>query len=446
MPLPLVHKPSRLARLALLAALGLGLAPAALPAQGTVGIFYYRQRSFAIPFYFDPGERQVRQVLLHVSEDYGKTYQHVANAAPADGKFQFTARHDGWYWFTVQTQRLDGRLFPTNLYTVQPGLKVYVDTQPPEVTLRAVQPQEGTVAVEWAVKDDTLDLLTLKLDYRLAGSKGGWIALNVQQLARAQFGWTPAVNGPCEVRLRVSDRAQNQAEALATVTPVPGARPGPGGAAGGARVVHVRSRTFQLNYAIENVGPSNVKNVEVWMTRDTRSWSKYADDAKATGPYTLTVRAEGRWGFTLIPRSGVGLAQKPPEVGQQPQIWIEVDETKPAVRLLGVKVGQGAEAGKLTITWKADDRFLQAQPITIKYATAATGPWTEMRGKLENTGTYTHATEGLPYEFYVLVEAVDEAGNVGTDQTRETVKVDLKIPRIEKLEVLAGEAPPKPPE
>jgi hypothetical protein len=444
MALPPVPKRTGLVRLALLAVLGLGLAPA-VPAQGTEGIYYYRQRSFAIPFQTDPGERRIRQVLLHVSEDYGKTYQHYANAAPTATEFTFTARRDGWYWFTVQTQDLDGRLYPANLYTVQPGLKVYVDTRPPEVTLKAVQPQEGTVAVEWTVKDDTLDLLTLKLDYRPVGSKGAWTALNIQQLPQAQFGWTPGFDGPCEVRLRVSDRAQNPAEASTTVSPVPGAgRPG-GGAGSAGKVVHVRSRTFQLKYSVGNVGPSDVKSVEVWVTRDTRSWSRYTGDAKPKESFTLTVRSEGRWGFTLIPRSGVGLARKPPAVGEQPQLWVEVDETKPVVRLLGVTVGQGADAGKLAITWTAADRFLQAQPITIKYATTATGPWTELRSKLENTGTFTCPSEGLPYEFFVRIEAMDEAGNVGADQGKETVKVDLKIPRVEKLEVIASEATPKPP-
>jgi hypothetical protein len=42
----------------------------------------------------------------------------------------------------------------------------------------------------------------------------------------------------------------------------------------------------------------------------------------------------------------------------------------------------------------------------------------------------------LPFEFFVRVEAIDEAGNKGYAQTKDTVKVDLKIPKIDTLDVV----------
>src|SRR5436309_3115357 len=122
------------AGLAVLAALCLGPAPTAVRSQeGGNNSFYTRQRAFLIPFQIDPGQRGIQQVLLHVSEDFGKTYQHVANAGPTDRSFRFQAGHDGWYWFTVQTQDQEGRSYPPNLNLVPPGLKVCVDTQAPVV-------------------------------------------------------------------------------------------------------------------------------------------------------------------------------------------------------------------------------------------------------------------------------------------------------------------------
>jgi hypothetical protein len=239
-------------------------------------------------------------------------------------------------------------------------------------------------------------------------------ALYVQQLANAQFGWTPAVNGPCEVRLVVADKAGNQAEATTTVTPAAGASgSAPAGAEGG-KVVYVKSKTFHLKYSIENEGPSRVKHIDVWTTQDTRMWEKLAARAKPEGPHQVTVTKEGRWGFTLIPVSGVGLSEREPKVGDQPQVWVEVDETKPAVSQLRVEIGRGADKDKLVIRWSASDKFLAEQPITVKYATSPDGEWTELKGKLDNTGSYTHPTEGLPPEVYVRVEAVDRAGNVGS--------------------------------
>ena len=63
----------------------------------------------------------------------------------AETGFLFHAAHQGWYWFIVQAQYLDGRNVPPDLNTVQPGLKVCVDTIPPAVALKQVQPREGTL-------------------------------------------------------------------------------------------------------------------------------------------------------------------------------------------------------------------------------------------------------------------------------------------------------------
>jgi len=42
---------------------------------------------------------------------------------------------------------------------------------------------------------------------------------------------------------------------------------------------------------------------------------------------------------------------------------------------------------------------------------------------------------GIPYQFYVQVEATDKAGNVGKKRTQELVKVDLKKPKGVILDV-----------
>jgi hypothetical protein len=446
MPFPLAKLWNGFACRALLAAWWLSLALPTAPAQEAENIHYTHQKSFLIPFVTDRNERRIRQLLLHVSEDHGKTYQVVANASPGGEGFQFTARHDGWYWFAVQTLDTEGRYHPSNPALAPPGLKVCVDTTPPQVSLKSVLPDKGTVGVEWDLRDDNLDLNSLRLEYRRQGGTGDWITLNTRKdLPRAQFGWSPAGAGPFEVRLTVNDKAGNKAQGAVAVAKVPGRPDGPGDP---GPVTYVRSKKIRLNYTFKDVGPSNVNNVEVWTTRDTRSWTRYRDDAPAAGPYTLEVAGEGRWGITLIPRSGVGLADQAPKLGDQPQRWIEVDFTRPVVALGAIEVGRGPDQGKMTVHWKATDKFLRAQPITLSYSATAEGPWMELAAKLENTGVYTVDCQRLPFQFYVRVEAIDEAGNIGSAQTRETVKVDLKIPKVEKLDVegveaaAGGEAPP----
>jgi hypothetical protein len=434
----------RWAGAALCAALALGPAAPAQTTPAEANVFYSQRTAFLIPFSIDPGENRIRQVLLNVSDDGGKTYRHVATAGPTEKGFRFEAPKDGWYWFTVQTEDSANRRYPPDPGAVAPGLKVCVDTRKPRVTLKPVLPREGTVAVEWDVKDDNLDLSSLRLSYRPAGGKGEWTPLYVQQLANAQFGWTPAVKGPCEVRLEVSDRARNRAEATATVTPNADGS-APERPAGSAKVQYVKSRTFSLTYSIENEGPSKVKHVDVWVTQDSRSWEKLPTQARPEGPHQVTVTKEGRYGFTLIPVSGVGLSEQAPKLGDEPQVWVVVDETKPAVSSLRVEIGRGPDKDKLLIRWSATDKYLAEQPISVKYATSPEGPWTELKTKLDNTGTYTHPTEGLPPEVYVQVEAVDRAGNVGSARTREPVKVDTKVPRVKEVGVAPAEAPAKEP-
>jgi hypothetical protein len=47
----------------------------------------------------------------------------------------------------------------------------------------------------------------------------------------------------------------------------------------------------------------------------------------------------------------------------------------------------------------------------------------------------------VPYQFYVRVEAVDRAGNVGGDETRKPVIVDLSQPKVQVIGVGAAGSP-----
>ncbi len=415
---------------------------AAQVASGTPGVFYSRDRSFNIPFTADPGDRRIRQILLYASEDYGRTYQYVA-ATPSTGRFfQFTARGDGWYWFTVQTEDQDGRRTPADLSTSQPQLKVCVDTRPPLVTLRASASRDHPLAVEWDVRDDNSgpDVSTLRAAYRPAGvTAAPWIDLPVQQLASGQHAWTPAgTAGQYEVRLQVRDRAGNIGEALTTLT-VPGGRavqgPGPAPEPIHNGVVMVNRKRIQFNFKIDDVGPSKVKAVEVWWTQERGIWQKYPQDAPPDPPYVVDVAAEGRYGFTLVAVSGVGHAESRPQAGDPPQVWVEVDLTPPAVRLIGVDVGSGVDKGTLTVRWQATDKFLAAQPITLSYGTSD-GKWVPIAANIANDGRYVwRMPDGLPYQFPVKVEAVDQAGNVGSDATQKDVIVDLSVPKARVISI-----------
>ena len=192
----------------------------------------------------------------------------------------------------------------------------------------------------------------------------------------------------------------------------------------------VNSRRVHLNFEISDVGPSGVSSVELWATRDGKSWQRYSNEPPPSGPLVVHVAEEGLYGFSIVVRNGLGLASPAPKQGEAPQMWIEVDETQPVVKMTECHVGKGPDAGMLHVNWEATDLHMKDKPITICTSKSKDGPWTPAVTGLPNTGKMDWTMpKDMPYEFYVRVEAADRAGNVGQVTTHEPMKVDTCRPR-----------------
>jgi hypothetical protein len=426
--------------------LALALAGEGFAQLASGDVTYLQKPVFRIPFTVDPGER-LYEVQLYVSEDQGVTWQKAGAVAPDQREFSYRAERNGSHWFTVRTVGIDGKLSPPNLQGIKPQVKVVVDTQPPVVTLRQAPVQEGTVGVTWDIRDDNLDIASMALEYRMPGSVD-WLSLPVMPQVNGQRYWTPSTNGAIEVRLRVRDLAKNEGEGKVTVSAdgqlarQMNSSPDSDGTANRTAVAtrFVNSKQISLNYKIEDKGPSGVSVVELWATRDGRSWDKVKEDPTHQPPFLWEVTDAGKWGFTLIVKSGVNQSERPPHSGDAPQVWVEVDLTKPVVQWVNADVGRGIDAGKVTITWKAEDQNFGSEPITLLYAKEAKGepqgPWTEIAGHLSNNGRYEwQLGPNVPYSFFVRVEAVDKAGNIGNKDTQTATIVDLHIPKGTILDV-----------
>jgi hypothetical protein len=431
----------------------------AVNAQGTAPeALYSRFRQFWIPFQAGPGRERLKQLQLFVSTDRGRTWRPAAIAAPDQDKFRFQAESDGLYWFAVQTMDLDGRYYPATLESAQPSLQVIVDTVPPNVLLRPQTPRPGEVGVSWELRDDYLDLLpdAFRLEWR---EVNGTMWRQLQRPPGAtQVYWNPGTNAQIEVRLRVRDRAGNWGEATNTVSLIGGGglpndpppiQGDPLGNKGAGQMpiappnrLLVNNKRIVLNYEVKDKGPSGISSLDLWFTQDGRNWYKLksGDGPNLPTPYPVEVTQEGLYGFTLVAKSGVGIGERPPQVGDQPQVWVEVDLTKPIVQLHHVGVGEGVDKGKLSIQWSARDKNLGSKAIQISYAPKAGGGWTPVTpGKMENSGRYVwQMPELVPFEFLIKVEAIDEAGNVGEAVTQETIKVDLVQPKVRIKSVEPG--------
>ncbi|GIW82108.1 MAG: hypothetical protein KatS3mg105_3915 [Gemmatales bacterium] len=243
--------------------------------------------------------------------------------------------------------------------------------------------------------------------------------------------------------MSAADRAGNLDEATIVVADqaeVTTAQPRPR-TDGPANVRLVNSKRIKLDYKVEEVGRSGISVVELWLTRDGRNWQKFSEDRSAKSPYVIDVPGEGLYGFTLVVQSGVGLSDSPPQVGDKPQVWVEVDLTKPDVRLKGIEVGRGYDAGNLTINWSASDKNLAERPIRLTYAEKPDdNNWKLIAENLENTGRYVwRMPVDVPYRFYVRVEAADRAGNIGVAETTQSIIVDLAKPKGIIVDVAPGQ-------
>lgn len=432
--------------LAILAA-GLALAPPAPAQEVSGGIIFTRSRTFKIPF--NPGDGGLKQLQLFVSSDQGKTWQPSATAAPEEKQFRYVSDRDGYFWFAVQTQDLAGKLYPVSMESAEPSLKVVIDTKAPQITLQPLPPRGTEVGVAWEIKDDNLDASVpdaVRLEYRTPLTGAAWLPLKITPGA-AQHYWRPGFAGQIEVRLQVRDRAGNT-DVAGTNVSLGGGGAAPPPAHETPPPIHgpaeherrlVNSKRVNLNYELKDVGPSGVSVVELWYTIDGRSWNKYPvkfGENPTEKNISFDVVGEGLYGLTLVAKSGVGLGERPPQLGDRPQIWIEVDLTRPEVKLQSVIVGQGADKGKLFISWAAKDKNMHKEPITLSYAESATGPWTPIASKIANTGRYTWVMpEPVPYQFLVKIEAADQAGNNGEAITDAMVKVDLSQPKVKILGV-----------
>lgn len=203
----------------------------------------------------------------------------------------------------------------------------------------------------------------------------------------------------------------------------------------------VNGTNFQIGFQIDEVGPSGVGAVELYITEDNgQKWYKYGEDPDKKSPFHVEVPHDGIYGFALRVRSGVGLADALPKSGEKPDVVVAVDRTAPTIKLNPVKQGLGGEANKVTITWTVSEPNPAEKPIAINFSTQPQGPWEPVVKWQEDSGRFTWSIkQGNPSKFYLQVVARDAAGNLSEVVTPQPIIVDLTKPsgRIVDVEVMS---------
>lgn len=187
---------------------------------------------------------------------------------------------------------------------------------------------------------------------------------------------------------------------------------------------------FTLSYQLDNIGPSGVGMVEVFVTEDQgETWWKYGNDFDRTSPAEIEVPSDGEFGFSIRARSGSGLSAPPPEAGERPEVVVLVDQTPPQAELFPATLGEGEQFGEVTLRWSVSDRHPNAAPVSLAYAPHPNGPWEPITGWMADAGEYQwRAGLEVPPQIYLRLAARDEAGNVTYKTLRQPITIDTARP------------------
>ena len=80
----------------------------ATAARGDGSVQYFNTTQFEIPVEVAQAQN-IKQVIVRVSTDGGKTYTRHSSSKPVSGSVKYNAKGEGWYYFVVQFEDAWGR-------------------------------------------------------------------------------------------------------------------------------------------------------------------------------------------------------------------------------------------------------------------------------------------------------------------------------------------------
>lgn len=199
----------------------------------------------------------------------------------------------------------------------------------------------------------------------------------------------------------------------------------------------VRSTSFTLGYQLEDVGPSGIAKVELFITQDDGAhWWQYGDDEDRKSPVEVEVPAEGVYGFALRVHSGAGLSLDPPQNGEKPEVSVIVDETPPETKLLGVRADSGEDGTRIIVRWSISEEYPNGAPVAVSYSVNSDGPWTPITGWQPDAGQFAwKVTPQTPAHVFIRVDARDAAGNLSSAVSEKAIAIDLSRPSARIVDV-----------
>jgi hypothetical protein len=201
----------------------------------------------------------------------------------------------------------------------------------------------------------------------------------------------------------------------------------------------------KIEFQIGKYGPSGLGSVDVYATSDDgATWTLASTDHNVTlptpaemrggtpvaGSVMVDLREEGVvHGFYIVVKSRAGLGKKAPEPGTPPQVRIEMDITPPSVEMYKPQPDP-KRRDTLLLSWRATDKNLANNPVTIEWAAQKEGPWNVIgTPDMPNSGQFSWPVAAdVPPSVYLRLAVRDAAGNRAVALTQEPELVDLSVP------------------
>jgi hypothetical protein len=205
------------------------------------------------------------------------------------------------------------------------------------------------------------------------------------------------------------------------------------------RTIVVNTTDFQIGYRIDDLGPSGLGKIELFITTDGgRKWYRYGTNPSNKSPFPVSVPADGTFGFELRVKNGAGIGDDPPHPGDKPSIVVMVDKTPPTAQLSAPQIGRGKSHNKVLLRWVAEDAHFGPTPVLLEYAVEKAGPWTKIGDWQANSGHYIWPIEsGMPGKVYVRLTVKDRAGNTAQITAPDVLVIDFTRPTAHIIDVEA---------
>ena len=206
-----------------------------------------------------------------------------------------------------------------------------------------------------------------------------------------------------------------------------------------------RIRDLQVRTKLTHVTRSGISKVHLyvkdlsagsngeWKLEKTQTCDIKFEATDTSVEIAYVAPKDGRYGFIVIPESGVGRREAEPRASAPPQHLVEVDTVKPNVKIRTVTVSPGGTIGpRVEIEWDADDRNLMPDPIVLEYASTKDAiTWTSIAEKIPNSRRYVwEVSDKTMFKLYVRARATDKATNVGEHTYDRSICRKVRDPKL----------------